>query len=269
MNDDIHSLIGAYAVDAVSEDERYRFEQHLSACTHCQAELVGLQAVAGSLASASAVTPPPSLRANILQQIGTVRPLPPLVSDHDDEGDDGGPAHDRPAPSPVSVESAPASIEQARERRRRHGVRRFVAAAVAAAAIVVGGLTWHPWTGSAPTQVSASQQVLHASDAQRYVKHLGQTTATVVRSKKLDQSVLVADNMAPPPAGHAYQLWYQTPAGKMVSAGLMPANASGATQTVLLNGAADKATGVGITVEPAGGSTSPTTTPVALFSFST
>ncbi len=37
--------------------------------------------------------------------------------------------------------------------------------------------------------------------------------------------------------------------------------------TILLEGDAATATGAGITVEPAGGSTTPTTAPLALFAF--
>ena len=52
-------------------------------------------------------------------------------------------------------------------------------------------------------------------------------------------------------------------AGKgMVPAGLMPDDAD---QPVVLDGDAADATGAGITVEPDGGSTSPTSDPVALF----
>ena len=38
-------------------------------------------------------------------------------------------------------------------------------------------------------------------------------------------------------------------------------------QTVVLRGNADESTGVGITIEPTGGSKSPTTDPLALFDF--
>ncbi len=47
----------------------------------------------------------------------------------------------------------------------------------------------------------------------------------------------------------------------MVPAGLMPA---GADQTVLLEGDASDAVGVGITIEPEGGSKEPSLPPVAL-----
>ena len=48
-------------------------------------------------------------------------------------------------------------------------------------------------------------------------------------------------------------------------AGLMP---EGADHTLVLEGDATDATGVGITIEPAGGSDVPTDSPIAVFDFS-
>ena len=39
---DLHKLTGAYAVDALDDIERARFEQHLAACEDCRAEVVEL-----------------------------------------------------------------------------------------------------------------------------------------------------------------------------------------------------------------------------------
>ena len=72
--------------------------------------------------------------------------------------------------------------------------------------------------------------------------------------------MLVTENMPPPPEGKVYQLWLQTPSADMVSAGLMPANST----TALLEGDADDAIGVGVSLEPDGGSEQPTEV-VALF----
>jgi anti-sigma-K factor RskA len=74
--------------------------------------------------------------------------------------------------------------------------------------------------------------------------------------------VIVTENMPPPPAGKVYQLWLQTPEEDMVSAGLMPAKGN----TVLLDGDADDALAVGLSLEPEGGSPQPTEV-VALFPF--
>lgn len=70
-------------------------------------------------------------------------------------------------------------------------------------------------------------------------------------------------NMPATPAGKAYELWLKQGSG-MVNAGLMP---TGPSNTVLVQGNAATATGLGITVEPAGGSDIPTLPPVALISF--
>jgi anti-sigma-K factor RskA len=91
--------------------------------------------------------------------------------------------------------------------------------------------------------------------------------ATIVRSASLGEAVLIADHMPDAPTGKDYQLWLNLPGRGMVSAGLMPRNAKQPV-TVLLQGDARKALGAGITVEPAGGSTKPTTQPIALFTFS-
>ncbi|MYR40547.1 anti-sigma factor, partial [Streptomyces sp. SID5910] len=70
-----------------------------------------------------------------------------------------------------------------------------------------------------------------------------------------------ASGMAEPPRGKVYQLWFDDH-GTMRSAGLMDPGRK--SQAVLMEGAVDGAAGVGITVEPAGGSPQPTTTPIAL-----
>ena len=66
--------------------------------------------------------------------------------------------------------------------------------------------------------------------------------------------MLVTEDLPEPPAGKVYQLWLQTPSEDMVPAGLMPAGGS----TALLDGNADDAIGVGVSLEPAGGSEQPT-----------
>ena len=59
---DIHKLTGAYALDAVDDIERARFEQHLATCEDCRAEVAELRETAALLADDVAVTAPASLR---------------------------------------------------------------------------------------------------------------------------------------------------------------------------------------------------------------
>ena len=251
MNADIHGLSGAYAVDALDDVERADFERHLQQCPECQDEVASLRAAAVELTHASALTPPPALRDSVLRQISTVRPLPPLT------GDNG------PAPQ------AEATVTPIETRRRRVKPLTWLVAAAAAAVLAIGGLVWSPWQNDepAPQQLTATEQVIRAKDAQRYEKVIDGARATIVRSKSLGKAVIIAEDMPAAPEGKDFQVWYQNPDGAMVSAGLMPHEAK-PTVSMVLNGDASKFNGVGITVEPTGGSPEPTSDPIALIEFS-
>ena len=257
-NDDIHGLAGAYAVDAVDDVERARFESHLAGCSPCQSEVASLRAAAGELSSTTVTTPPPSLRASVLRDISSVRPVPPEVTSEDTPELEPVTA---PAP-PVPTPSAVSTMKSSRPERTRSAPRRQWLAGVAAAVfLATGGLVWHPWTTESNTvQLTATQQVLQARDAQRFEKTVGAATTTVVRSPSLNKAVMVTANLPAAPAGKVYQLWLKQ-GTTMVKAGFVPA---GPSNTVLLQGNAISAVAAGITIEPAGGSEKPTLPPVAL-----
>src|SRR5262249_57622845 len=82
MEADLHDLTPAYALDALSPDEAREYEAHLARCERCRAELASFSEAAGALAYATeGPTPPPELRARILQQAQpeppNLHPLPP------------------------------------------------------------------------------------------------------------------------------------------------------------------------------------------------
>ena len=77
MSDDLHSLSGAYALDALDDDERADFEEHLARCATCRDEVDSFGAVTPLLAETVAVTPPPSLRDDILARAAQTRQDPP------------------------------------------------------------------------------------------------------------------------------------------------------------------------------------------------
>lgn len=269
---DINSLSGAYAVDAVDDVERTRIEAHLATCSACQFEVASLRSAAGELPAVTVTSPPPSLRTSVLRSISSVRPLPPDMTS--DEAP--APQPDRaPAPcAPVDLSATPtdlsadppvpSSLDSKRaERSRRTPARQWLAGAAAAAVVATGGLVWHPWSPDAGTvQLTASQQVLQAKDAQRFEEKVGAATATIVRSPGLKKAVMVTADMPAAPEGKVYGLWFQR-GTRMVKAGLVPA---GRANTVLLEGDASSAQAVGITIEPAGGSDTPTLPPVAVIS---
>lgn len=76
---DIHKLSGVYAIDALDDIERARFEQHLATCEDCRTEVTSLREAAAMLSETSAVTPPLELRSTVLAGISQVRQLPPVV----------------------------------------------------------------------------------------------------------------------------------------------------------------------------------------------
>jgi anti-sigma-K factor RskA len=72
---DLHDLTAGYALDALDEDERARYEEHLASCESCRDELQGFWEVSGALGrAAGGPTPPASLRDRILEQARSERP---------------------------------------------------------------------------------------------------------------------------------------------------------------------------------------------------
>jgi anti-sigma-K factor RskA len=257
---DIHALSGAYALDAVDDDERVEFERHLATCADCRAEVESFRATAVQLSTMVDTTPPERLREQVLRDISTVRPLPPEVSREAGDRIEAT-SRDRAAGPPTE---APTRVSRLADARRRSN--RWVAAA--AAVVVLGGggalAITQPWRTS-QTQNDIAAQVQQAPDAQRYQQTLADgSTVTIVRSPSVGRAVLVTQNLATPPNGQTYQMWLQAPGGSFASAGLVP---PGSNETVVLQGDAATATGAGVSVEPSGGSPQPTTTPIALFAF--
>ena len=234
---DLHKLTGAYAVDALDDIERARFEQHLAGCEDCRAEVAELRATASLLADSVAVPPPASLRDSVLAGITQIRPLPPEVPVH--------------APLPAHEPAG-----------RGRSWLPFLVAAALALVVGIGAAVTQPWATDEVPQLTAAEQVLQAPDAEEVFVDLGDAgQATVVRSKSEDRAVIRTEDMASAPDGKAYELWF-IDGDEFVSAGLMP---DAADQTVVLDGPAAQAAAVGITVEPAEGSDQPTTEPIAVF----
>ncbi|MFC8661421.1 anti-sigma factor domain-containing protein [Streptomyces sp. NPDC057199] len=238
---DLHTLTGAYALHALTHDEREEFRRHLAACEPCTQEAAELSATATRLALATSLTPRPALRAQVLHQITTVRqdtPRRPLL--------------------PKTARTA---------RRGRLLSRWALAASLAAAAALGTTAAWqHQRAEDALQQARQSQQqtdriaaVLAAPDAKTRATTLpGGATGTLTVSDHQDKAVLAVTAMTDPPPGKVYQLWFNTH-GTMRPAGLMDPTRS--DQSVLMDGL-DDATGMGITLEPTGGSPQPTTTPL-------
>jgi anti-sigma-K factor RskA len=233
--DEMHTLTGAYALDAIDGGEKARFERHLRGCHFCDHEVHGLQATAAQLGVAVAVEPPPELKQQILTAAARTRQLPP--------------ARERTTHRAPSRRLMP---------RLAAGV-----TAVAVAAAVVAGVAWsrtQDQLSQAQAQNQAIAAVLAQPGARVVTGHVtGGGTATVVLASAQRKLIFTTEGLAPLPSGKVYQLWL---INKVVrSEGLLPAASSGRTAPVLAAGlqAGDH---VGVTVEPAGGSKQPTTNPI-------
>lgn len=254
MNADTHALAGAYVLDALTDTEREQFEHHLGDCADCQADVASLREPVAQLASAVAIAPPRQLRSNVIQAISGVRPLPPLTPSLD-------------GASPLSESDAQAAPVDLRDVRRAKRSRRLLAA-VAAAVVAIGVVIWSPWSspnGDDAPQLTATEQVLGASDAREYQKVVGGSTMTITVSESEGKAVLTAENMDPAPDGQDYQVWFMSSEGA-VDAGVVPTPEDGKVQ-MLLEGDAMDYDAVAVSVEPAGGSPQPTTEPVAEIPF--
>ncbi|MFJ1599151.1 anti-sigma factor domain-containing protein [Streptomyces sp. NPDC088261] len=249
---DLHTLTGAYALHALEGDEEAAFERHLEVCPACAQEVRELAATAARLGRAVTVVPPPALKEQVLRRIAAERQDPPKVAPTRGGGG-GGVARGR-------------------------ALSRFVLAACLAAAVGFGGIAvWqHQEARDARQRAEAtearSQQrseelaaILAAPDAKVSTGRLTDgATGTVVVSRDRDRAAFIASGLPRTPAGKVYQLWYDD-GGKMRAAGLL--HPSAGSDAVLMAGSVGSASGMGITVEPTGGSVAPTTDPLAVMAF--
>ena len=68
MSQDPHDLLAAYALDALDDDERERFERHLEDCAECTEQLALLREPVAALAYAvEGPVPPKELRDRIIE----------------------------------------------------------------------------------------------------------------------------------------------------------------------------------------------------------
>lgn len=64
---DVHVATGAYVLDALPDDEQLALESHCVRCSTCAQELVELRATAARLGLAATVTPPDTLKEQVLR----------------------------------------------------------------------------------------------------------------------------------------------------------------------------------------------------------
>jgi len=233
---EIHTLVGAYALDALTEIERAGFARHIASCEACASEVAELGETASRLGSAAWETPPPGLRDAVLAEVARTRQV-------------------------TQGRAEPAARGEVAVRRWR----RWTAAAVAAGVVAIGGVATtvvieERRVSDAQRQTDQFAAVLAAGDARiRTASVAGGGKVTVAVSPSLNEAVVVMSGLPEPPAGTAYQLWLIQRTSP-TSAGVM---AAGQREGTVVLGALGDADTLGVTLEPAGGSREPTTDPVA------
>ncbi|MCX5193274.1 anti-sigma factor [Streptomyces sp. NBC_00249] len=224
----LHALSGAYALDALDRTEREAFERHLERCPQCAQDVREFSATAARLGAAVALPAPPGTRDAVLARIDGVRQLPP----------------------------ARRSIAVLRRRALPMAL-----AACLAGVLALGGaaLREHQQAQRAADALQAITAVLAAPDARTVTgRSASGATARVVVSASRDRAAFLSSGLPAAPPGRTYQLWLadgtvMRPAGLLDGAG-----------AAVLRAPLGRATAVGLTLEPEGGSPRPTTTPLLL-----
>jgi len=229
MSIDLHSLMAPYALDALDQDERSRFEAHLDQCVDCQVEMAGFMATAVRLGDAASHTPPPALRDRLLAEIATTPQERPIVT---------------------------ALAE-------RRGLRRSLPKLAMAAAFLIGAVgvggyaVEHENAQDANDRAVAMSTVLGADDVTTESKAYEAGSIKLYSSPSTDAAVIIAKDLPDPGKGKVYQVWMVDDAGP-TSQGTF---ATGGEMVMKGVAGSDH---VALTVEPTGGSKEPSSAPVAI-----
>lgn len=235
-SNDRHDLCAPYALDALDVLEREMFEEHLQTCVPCQDELRGYRATTAHLGNAAATPPPASLRDNVLAGMSQIRQEPPAVT---------------------LIES---------RRPRRWAAPAVAVAATIVAIVAIGGyLNERDRLADLREEQAQSQireermtEIMNAADARRTTAEFDDGTGvTMIGSIEHEGAVLVIGGV-PDSDDHDLQLWHIR-GDHHASAGLVAPGSS-------MNLIDDLRTTdqLAVTVEPPGGSDSPSSEPIAV-----
>ncbi|MDX6325323.1 MAG: hypothetical protein QOK15_1677 [Nocardioidaceae bacterium] len=239
MSTDVHTLSGAYALDALTPEESEEFGRHLAVCEACRTEVGEFQQAAARMGAAEALPPPPGLKGRVLAAIDRTPQLPPP-----------------PAQQPPRDVTSLAAHGSGGARRRW-----LTWVATAAAAVVLVGIGVVGVRGVLSSQTAdlstAATQVFTASDVRTAtVRTANGGKLRVGISPGLDKMAVDTRDLPALDSRHVYQIW-AVRGSAMQSAAILNDPEAGAAMP--LPGPRTK---VAVTVEPEGGSQQPTTSPI-------
>jgi anti-sigma-K factor RskA len=237
---DIHSLSGAYALDAVDDLERAAFERHLRECEACALEVGELRETVSRLADTAAVEPPPSLRASVLDAVSRTPQAPP----------------GRRERTQTTGHAAAARW------------RRFAAVSVAAG-VIAAGAGVGTWTvadrnvddarkvaAAAQRRAVEIEQVLAASDVKVFTAPIRDGgVVNIAVSRSLNKAVAALNGLRNPGTDKVYQLWMIPESGPADarSPGALSVGQTAGSQLLQVGNAVQ----FGVTIERAGGARTP------------
>ena len=278
MNEQKHTMTGAWALNALDADERERMRRHLTEHPEAATEARAFEETAGELAgSLPPLAPRPELKTAVMARIATTRQLSPLP------GEEREPAYRSEPPDPAEP-SAPVEQPGATEPvvsldRYRASVRRSRWTAVAAAALllttIAGAGLWNSertaqqemqaTLAAMESQQATAQQetemlsgILAAHDSARIAVPVTDGGSLELMYSREQQAMIVQPaGLEALPEGRAYQLW-MIDGDEITSAGML----EDPETPMMHSGAIPQGVVVGLTIEPAGGSEQPTMDPI-------
>lgn len=272
-DDDARSLLAAYALDAVDADERRAVEDLVARDPEAAAELDELRAVTAAIASADAVAAPPGLRADVLATAARTPQVPVTYAPDASTPEVGSPLSTA-APSPRTPAAArPQAVAQEptdaggvvvplRPRRPRVVGWGLAAAAAAVVAVAVPGVVaWqqHERAVQAEARADLLTDLLGEPGATVLTGPLtggGEAVAVLTEAR----GAVVVEGLPVLEEDRVYQVWAMRD-GVPVPAGFLDARGGDASGVLEGYRPGD---GVALSVEPAGGSEQPTTTPLVV-----
>jgi anti-sigma-K factor RskA len=248
-HEEVSELLAALSLDAVDDEERLALEEHVATCPRCQSELDALREVAGALGNS--VEPLPE---HLWESISTR-----IYEDRSDT-----------TPALALIDSEDRTPRDDQRRSRASQLARLLALPLAVAAVVVAVLTFQ--LVNADQRDSNLQSALSASSSSQVSAALKSPGRQVVNLKdsanqNLAEFVLLPDGrgylvnskMRALGAQQTYQLWGII-RGKAISIGLMGRAPNHVAFTVV---GPPNPTELAVTVEPLGGTSTPTSPLIA------